>query len=138
MSAEVVLLSSSDPPEPTVRTAETRSEPSTCLSTNPDAPAMIALNSASSSWYEVSIRHRRPSVPDSSSRHSSTPLPSGNRTSSTATSAPEPGMRVSASPTDAASPAIRMSGSLSSRSARPRRTISWSSTRKTLMVIPAG
>ena len=62
------------------------------------------------------------------------PLPSGSRTSSTATSGCSAGIRAIASATEPASPMISRSGSEASRSHRPRRTTSWSSTRKTLTI----
>ena len=61
---------------------------------------------------------------DRISRHTSTPSPSGRRTSSTATSGLVAGMRVSASSAAPASPTIEMSSSASSSSRRSRRTIS--------------
>src|SRR6185437_3930117 len=66
------------------------------------------------------------------SRHSSMPLPSGRRTSSTATSGSDAGIRALASATVPASPTISRSGSEERRSESPRRTTSWSSTRNTL------
>ena len=54
---------------------------------------MIAANSASSSSYEVSIRPLIDGSTDRTSRHTSMPLPSGRRASSTATSGRSAGMR---------------------------------------------
>src|ERR1043165_1735277 len=74
----VIAGSSNDCPAATRRTASTRSVPRICLSTYPDAPAMIAANSASSSSYEVRIS---PLIDESmarTSRHTSMPLPSGS------------------------------------------------------------
>ena len=55
---------------------------------------MIAWNSASSSENDVSIRHWISGWRERTSRHTSTPLPSGRRTSSTATSGRVGGMRA--------------------------------------------
>src|SRR5215472_1392937 len=95
---------------------------------------MIALNSASSSPNDVSIRQATCGIWDRMSRHTVTPSPSGSRTSRTATSGRSAGMRASADWAVPASPTTMMSGSASSRSLTPRRTISWSSSRNTLMV----
>ena len=65
--------------------------------TYPAAPAMIASKSASSSANEVSIRHLMSSSCERISRQTSTPLPSGSRTSSTATSGRVAGIRTRAS-----------------------------------------
>ena len=92
---------------------------------------MIASNSASSSANEVSIRQARSGSCERSSRQTETPSPSGSRTSSTATSGRSAGTRASASAAVAASPTTTMSPSASSRSCTPRRTTSWSSSRKT-------
>ena len=54
---------------------------------------MIASNSASSSLNEVSIRHLRSGICERRSRHTSIPVPSGSRTSSTATSGTDAGTR---------------------------------------------
>ena len=94
---------------------------------------MIASKSASSSAYEVSMRQCTSGIEERTSRQTSTPLPSGRRTSSTATSGRAAGMRWSASAVEPASPTTSMSRSSPSRSASPRRTISWSSMRKTRM-----
>ena len=85
---------------------------------------MIASNSASSSPNEVSIRHASPGIRERISRHTSTPLPSGSRTSSTATSGRSAGMRASADAAVPASPTTMMSGSASNSSRTPRRTTS--------------
>src|SRR5690606_1952884 len=103
----------------------------------PAAPAITALNSASSSAYEVSIRHARLGSFERRSRQRSTPLPSGSRTSRIATSGFRAGTLASADSTVPASPAISMSGSASSRAATPRRTTSWSSTRNTRIMLRA-
>ena len=63
------------------------------------------------------------------SRHTSIPDPSGRRTSSTATSGSRAGMRRAASRAEPDSPMTSMSELLSTSSRRPRRTISWSSSR---------
>ena len=107
-----------------MRTAPTRSVPRICFSTYPAAPAMIASNSASSSPNEVSIRHLTSGIFDRMSRHTATPLPSGSRTSSTATSGRSAGIRASADSAVPASPITLISGSVSSSSRTPRRTIS--------------
>ncbi|SKV83715.1 Uncharacterised protein [Mycobacteroides abscessus subsp. abscessus] len=56
------------------------------LMTYPPAPAMIASSMACSSVKEVSMRQFRSGHRERRSRHSSMPLPSGSRTSSTAIS----------------------------------------------------
>jgi hypothetical protein len=58
---------------------------------------MIALNKASSSAYEVRIRHAIAGSTDRSSRQTSTPLPSGSRPSRIATSGRNAGIRLVAS-----------------------------------------
>ena len=58
---------------------------------------MIALNTASSSANEVSIRHATSGCFERISRQTSTPSPSGSRTSRTATSGVAAGMRSYAS-----------------------------------------
>ena len=63
-------------------------------------------------------------------RHTSIPLPSGSRASSTATCGRSAGMIRSASFADPLSPTTTRSSSDSNRSRRPCRTISWSSSRK--------
>src|SRR3546814_4664338 len=68
------------------------------------------------------------------SRHTSTPSPSGRRTSSTATFGVVAGMRPYASSAVPASPTTTMSPSASRSSRRPRRTTSWSSSRNTRVV----
>src|SRR4051794_5619961 len=92
---------------------------------------MIASKSASSSANDVSIRQARSGSWSRSSRHTVTPSPSGRRTSSTATSGRTAGTRARASAAVEASPTTAMSPSLSRRSRTPRRTTSWSSSRKT-------
>src|ERR687886_1760717 len=92
---------------------------------------MMAANSASSSSYEVRIRPLMDESMARTSRHTSMPLPSGSRASSTATSGRNAGMRRAASCADPDSPTTSMSPAACSRSARPRRTTSWSSSRNT-------
>ena len=94
---------------------------------------MTAANSASSSSNDVSMRHRVRGTRLRMSRHTSTPEPSGRRTSSRATSGCTAGIRCSASAAVLASPTTFIRGCASSRSIRPRRTISWSSRMKTAM-----
>ena len=86
---------------------------------------MIASNSASSSANDVSIRHWISGWRERISRQTSTPLPSGRRTSSTATSGRVAGMRRSASSAVPASPTTSMSpprprGARARRAARSR------------------
>src|SRR5919109_1202464 len=95
---------------------------------------MIESNSASSSENDVSIRHWISGCPERISRHASTPLPSGSRTSRMATSGLVGGTRISACSTVEASPTTSRSSSPSSSSRSPRRTISWSSSRNTRVV----
>ena len=64
------------------------------------------------------------------SRQTSMPLPSGRRASSTATSGWAASTRGSACSTEPASPTISKPGTVPSSSAIPRRTTSWSSSRK--------
>jgi hypothetical protein len=86
---------------------------------------MIAPNSASSSEYDVSIRHAGGgSIDERMSRHTLTPSPSGRRTSRIATSGRQVGMRASASPADPASPITVRSPSASSTVRSPARTSS--------------
>src|SRR5689334_15748027 len=86
-TAAAALGSSNEPPAATVRIAPTRSTPLICLSRYPEAPAMIAPRSASSSECDVSMRQAGGGVTDARrSRHTLTPSPSGSRTSRTATS----------------------------------------------------
>ena len=73
------------------------SVPLICFSRYPAAPAMIAWKSASSSEKDVSIRHWISGCAARMSRQTSTPLPSGSRTSSTATSGRVGGIREMAS-----------------------------------------
>src|SRR3954452_12856119 len=91
---------------------------------------MIALKSASSSWYEVSIRALIVGSCERTSRQTSTPVPSGRRWSSTATSGRSAGMIRAASCAEPDSPTTWMSFD-SSSAASPRRTTSWSSSRNT-------
>ena len=70
---------------------------------------MIASNSASSSANDVRMRQWISACCDRISRHISTPLPSGSRTSSTATSGRVAEIRASASSAVPASPTTSMS-----------------------------
>ncbi len=74
---------------------------------------MIESNSASSSANDVSIRHCTSGWRERISRHTSTPSPSGSRTSSTATSARADGRRDRASSAVPASPTTTISPPLS-------------------------
>src|SRR5262245_31628497 len=94
---------------------------------------MIASNSASSSANDVRIRQAVRGWRERISRHAVTPSPSWRRTSRTATSGSRAGTRPTASASVLASPTTTMSSSASSRSRSPRRTISWSSSRNTLI-----
>jgi hypothetical protein len=132
-SLPVTAESRSDRPAATCRIASVSEEPPISLSRYPAAPAMTAENSASSSSDEVKIKHWVFGNEDRISRHSSIPLPSGRRASRIATSGRAAGMRWSASATVLASPVTERSLVVCSRSAIPRRTISWSSSRKTLI-----
>src|SRR6266571_1474280 len=98
------------------------------------APAMMAPSSAWSSPYAVSIRHAVPGSAEEISRQTEMPSPSGSRTSRSATSGCSAGIRASAAAAVSASPITSMSASLASRARMPRRKISWSSTRKTLIL----
>src|SRR3954452_6389770 len=95
---------------------------------------MIASKSASSSLYEVSMMHASSGRAERTSRQTSTPEPSGSRTSRTATSGLVAGIRWRASSAVPASPTTIRSPSASSRSRTPRRTTSWSSSRNTRTV----
>ena len=132
ISAAAARLSSSDRPAPTSLMAWASSMPLMSLTTYPLAPARMASSIASSEVNDVSIRQRNSGIFDSRSRHSSMPLPSGRRTSRTATSGFSTGICAIAWTTDPASPITSRSGSVPNRSIRPRRTTSWSSTRKTV------
>src|SRR5262249_17862737 len=68
------------------------------------------------------------------SRQISTPLPSDNRTSSTATSGSARGILDRASTAEPASPPTSMPPAASSRLLRPRRTTSWSSRTNTRVI----
>ena len=70
------------------------------------------------------------------SRQTSTPLPSDNRTSSTATSGSANGIPDRASTAVPASPTTSMSLLSSSSSLSPRRTTSWSSRTNTRVICP--
>src|ERR1700681_2215400 len=94
----------------------------------------MAENRASSSAYDVSMRHLSSGIADRRSRHTSTPSPSGSLTSSTATSGLIEGTRARASWAVDPSPTTVRSSSASKSSRRPRRTTSWSSRRNTLVV----
>ena len=94
---------------------------------------MIAEKSASSSSYDVRISALIDGSWDRISRHTSMPVPSGSRPSRMATSGRSAGMRRVASWASPDSPTTTMSPSPSSRSLMPRRTTSWSSSRKTLI-----
>ena len=85
---------------------------------------MMDENSASSSEYDVSIRHLTWGVSDWTSRQTSMPLPSGRRTSRMATSGTR--SRMDSRPCSAvpASPTTSMSSSASSSVRRPVRTSS--------------
>ena len=85
---------------------------------------MTAAKRASSSAYEVNMRHATSGELDRTSRQTSMPLPSGSRTSRMATSGRVGGMRASASAAVDASPTTSMSSSASSSERRPVRTIS--------------
>src|SRR2546423_1133907 len=91
---------------------------------------MMAAKRASSSANDVSIRHATSGWRALISRHTSTPEPSGSRTSSTATSGRLMGMRMSASAAVPASSTTWMSPSASTSERSPWRTTSWSSRRK--------
>src|SRR5581483_6202655 len=99
---------------------------------------MMAAKSASSSANEVSMMHLTSGWFDRTSRHTSMPLSASppSRTSSTATSGCVAGMRLRACSAVVASPTTVRSSSASRRSRRPRRTISWSSSRNTFVVMP--
>jgi hypothetical protein len=125
--------SSIDCPLASVRTAPIRSVPRICLSTYPAAPAMTASISASSSANEVSMRQATSGNWERISRQTVTPSPSGSRTSSTATSGRSAGILARAEDAVPASPTTVMSPSASSMSRTPRLTISWSSSRNTLI-----
>src|ERR1035437_3420955 len=103
------------------------------LITYPPAPAKIASVIACSSVYDVNIKQFNPGNIERNSRHNSTPLPSGKRTSNTATSGRNAGTRANASATEPACPITDKSTSSSRRSATPRRTTSWSSTKTTVI-----
>ena len=85
---------------------------------------MIAAKSASSSAYEVSITQATSGWRDRISRQTSTPLPSGRRTSSTATSGWTAGILASASAAVPASPTTSTPSSISRSERRPARTTS--------------
>ena len=95
---------------------------------------MTAASNASSSAYEVSMRHATSGKAERTSRQTSIPLPSGRRTSRMATWGRVGGIRSRASAAVAASPTTSKSSSASSNDRSPVRTISWSSRRNTLMV----
>ena len=99
---------------------------------------MIAENSASSSSYDVRISAAISGRRQRISRHTSMPDPSGSRPSRTATSGRSAGIRRAASWASPDSPTTSMSPSLSSSSRMPRRTISWSSSRKTRIFSAVG
>src|SRR5690606_7845159 len=80
------------------------------------------------------MRQARSGRRERTSRQTSTPLPSGSRTSSTATAGRAAGMRATASAAVAASPTTSMSSSSPRSAVMPRRTTSWSSSRNTRMV----
>ena len=118
---------------PTRRTAVTSSGPRICLRRYPLAPARTAEKRASSSANEVSIKHLSSGMAARKSRQTSMPLPPGRRTSSTATSGRVGGTLVIASSASDASPTTWKPSWASNSSRSPRRTISWSSSRKILM-----
>src|SRR2546430_1916063 len=82
------------------------------------------------------MTHLISGCPDRISRQTSTPLPSDNRTSSTATSGSANGISDRASTAVPASPTTSMSPLSSSSSLRPRRTTSWSSRTNTRVIYP--
>src|SRR5215211_370189 len=92
---------------------------------------MIASNRASSSAKDVSMRHWISGWLERMSRHTSTPSPSGSRTSSSATSGRVGGIRERPSSAVPPSPTTSISSSRSNNRVRPPRTISWSSSRNT-------
>src|SRR5665213_3175734 len=96
---------------------------------------MIEANRASSSAYDVSMMQAVVGLWARISRHTSTPLPSGRRTSRMATSGRRAGILLRASATVPASPTTSRSSVDSSSERRPVRTISWSSRRNTRIVI---
>src|ERR1700739_3878922 len=95
--------------------AQANSIPLMSLTTYPLPPARMASSIASSEVYDVKIMQRSPGMHDKSSRHSSMPLPSGNQSSSPATSGLAAGIRAIASATDPASPTKSSSGSAPSK-----------------------
>ena len=127
----VTAGSSNDSPSATRFTAFTNSFPRICFKTYPDAPAMIASNNASSSLYDVSIKQNTSGNSLRTSRHTSTPLPSGNRTSRIATLGWHALIRGSASEARPASPTTLTSPLASRSDLTPCRTTSWSSSKKT-------
>ena len=120
----VTAGSRSDWPAATLLTASMSAAEPICFSRYPDAPAMIASKTASSSENDVSIRQPRFGISARTSRQTSTPFPSGRRTSSTATSGIVAGIRCIASAAVAASPTTMKSPVSSSVSRTPVRTIS--------------
>ncbi len=132
-NAAVARSPSKGLPDPTARTAGTNSMPLMFLTTYPAAPARIASSMACSSANDVKIRQCNSGSLARNSRHNSTPLPSGSRTSNTTTSGRSAGMRANASLTEDACPIIFRSYSAFSSSASPTRTTSWSSTRTTVI-----
>src|SRR5439155_1529057 len=88
------------------------------------APAMIAAKRASSSPKAVRMRQRVPGTSERISRQTSTPFPSGSRTSSTATSGAALAICLSASWLVDACPTTSMPGSsvrIAATVVRPRR-----------------
>src|SRR6476469_5025906 len=95
----------------------------------------MALTRACSSSYDVTISAAIEGSTERTSRQVSMPEPSGSRASSSATAGRRAGIRRVASSAEPDSPTTSKSSSSSSSSRSPRRTISWSSSRKRRMLI---
>src|SRR5699024_7983161 len=121
-------------PAATARMAPVMSAVRRVFSRYPEASAITAARSASSSSNAVRTRHRTSGCDCRMARHRSIPLPSGSMTSSTATSGRTAAIRRRASAQLEASPTTWRSGCRSTTPATPLRTTSWSSTRKTLVI----
>ena len=125
-------------PRPTLSRARIRSSEPIRLSTYPSAPLAMASKRTCSSGYEVSMITRVSGRSALICRHASMPLPPGSRMSRTTTSGASCLAWLMASATVLASPTTSISGWRSMRARTPRRTTSWSSTRRILSpTVPA-
>jgi hypothetical protein len=113
-------------PPSTLRTSRSVPGLSPRLDRHPQAPARTAPTSSPSSSPSVMTTQRILGSTAATARHTSIPVPSGTRSSSTASAGATAGIRRAASRADPDSPTTRIPA-VRSRERRPTRTSSWSS-----------